>query len=150
MLIFSSASSSLPWTSNLHQQDLGGRGKMLFLPLQVVPECLTQHSIHPAVIPTWSLVLQSEFEPFSSTVGLEVMGWIEWKEGSKQDRVVCPKTRGQSATRVPDLHPQAPEEPICPWGAGILPTATSLIWCSGVQILYGFQEVAMVMKCKPE
>lgn len=148
MLIFSSASP--PWTSHLHQQDLGGRGKMLLLPLQAAPECLTQHSIHPAVIPTWSLALQSEFEHFSSTVGLEAMGWREWKEGNKQDRVVCPKTRGQCATRVPALHPKAPGEPICPRGASILPTATSLIWCSGVQILYGFQEVAMVMKCNPE
>lgn len=40
MLIFSSASSFLPWTSHLHQQDLGDRGKMLLLPLQVAPKCL--------------------------------------------------------------------------------------------------------------
>lgn len=71
-------------------------------------------------------------------------------EGSKQDRVVCPKTRGGCATRVPGPYPQAPGEPICPRGAGILPTAASLIWCSEAQILYGFQEVAMVMKRNPE
>lgn len=149
-MIFSSASSFLPWTSHLHQQDLGGKGKMLLLPLQVAPKRLTQHSIHPAAVPTRRLALQSEFEPFSSTMGLEAVGWREWKEGSKQDRVVCPKTRGQCATKVPAPHPQAPGEPICPWGAGILPTASSLIWCSGARILYGFQEVAMVMKCNPE
>lgn len=92
MLIFSSASSFLPWTSHLHQQDLGGRGKMQLLPLQVAPKCLTQHTIHPAAVPTWRLALQSEFEPFSSTVGLEAMGWGEWKEGRKQDKgTMCHK-----------------------------------------------------------
>lgn len=44
----------------------------------------------------------------------------------------------------------APGEPVRPQGASILPAAASLIWCSGAQILYGFQEVAMVMKCNPE
>lgn len=106
MLIFSLASPSLLWTSHLHQQDLGDRGKMLLLPLQVAPKCLTQHSIHPAAVLTWRLVLQSEFESFSSTTGLEAMGWRDWKEGSKQDTMVCPKTRGQCVTRVPGPHPQ--------------------------------------------
>lgn len=46
--------------------------------------------------------------------------------------------------------PQAPGEPACPQGASILPAAASLIWRSGAQILYGFQEVAMAMKCNPE
>lgn len=121
MLILSSASSSLLWTSHLHQQDLGDRGKMLLLPLQVAAKCLTQHSIHPAAVPTWRLILQTQFESFSSTTGLEATGWRDWKEDSKRDRMVCPKTRGHCVTRVPGPHPQAPGEPICPQGASILP-----------------------------
>lgn len=62
-----------------------------------------------------------------------------------------PSQGGEKSHQAPcSAHSQAPGEPIHPWGASILPAAASLIWCSGAQILYCFQEVAMVMKCNPE
>lgn len=104
MLIFSSASSFLAWTNHLHQQDLGDRGKMLLLPLQVAPKCLTQHSIHPAAAPTWRLVLQSEFEPFPAP-----WGWKPWDGESR--RRVASKT-GWSVPRQEGSVPQGSLVPI--------------------------------------
>lgn len=103
-MIFSSASSFLPWTSHLHQQDLGGKGKMLLLPLQVAPKRLTQHSIHPAAAPTGRLALQSEFGLFPA-----LWGWKPWD--GESGRRVASKT-GWSVPRQGDNVPQRSLLPI--------------------------------------
>lgn len=104
MLIFSSASSFLPWTSHLHQQDVGDRGKMLLLPLQAAPKHLTQHSIHQQQFPHGGWFCKVNLSLFPAP-----WGWKTW-DGESARRVAS-KT-GWSVPRQEGSVPQGSLVPI--------------------------------------